>query len=88
MVLCGSLTDILPATVLIMAFTIGGSVLILRLRKMLKTPPKTSITFTMAELKQLRDDGAMSDEEYERAKQSIIDLAKGSTTDSQKTPLK
>lgn len=88
MFLFGSLSDVLPATALIMAFAIVGSVLILRLRKKFKEPPSASIAFTIAELKKLRDEGAISKEEYELAKQSIIDVAKGSTTDSQKTPLK
>lgn len=88
MFLGGTLSDVLPATALIMAIAIVGGVLILQLRNKFKKPPLASMAFTIDELKNLRDEGSISPEEYELAKQSIIDLTKGSTTDSQEKPLK
>ena len=83
MVLVGSLSEVFPALAILLVFAIAGSVLILRLRKQCKEPPSTSIAFTMDELKKLRDEGSISEEEFTLAMQSIVDLAKGSTPDSQ-----
>ncbi len=83
MFLGDSLTEILPAAGLLLAFAIVGSVIILRLRKKFKSPPRNPIAFSLGELKKLHKDGAITLEEYERAKQSIIDSTKRSTTDSQ-----
>lgn len=83
MVLVGSLSEVFPALAILLVFAIAGSVLILRLRKQFKEPPSTSIAFTMDELKKLRDEGSISEEEFTLAMQSIVDLAKGSTPDSQ-----
>ena len=86
MFLGDSLTEILPAVGLLLLFAIAGSVIILRLRKEFTSPPNNTITFSLGELKKMHEDGAITLEEYERAKQSIIDSMKVSTTDSQKTP--
>ena len=86
MFLGDSVTEILPAAGLLLLFAIAGSVIILRLRKKFTSPPNNTITFSLGELKKMREDGAITLEEYERAKQSIIDSMKVSTTDSQKTP--
>ena len=80
-----SLTDLLPAAGLLMLFAIVGSVVILRLRKKFTSLPNKAMTFSLGELKKLHEDGAITLEEFERAKQSIIDSMKVSTTDSQKT---
>ena len=73
MILGSSFADIFPALLLLLVFAIVGGVVILVLRKKLKSDFKTTTTFTLGELKKLRDAGQMSDEEYERARQSIID---------------
>ena len=85
MFLGDSLTEILPATGLLLLFAIVGSVIILRLRNKFTSPPNNIMTFSLGELKKLHEDGTLTLEEFERAKQSIIDSMKGSTTDSQKT---
>ena len=85
MFLGDSLTEILPAAGLLLLFAIVGSVIILRLRKRFTSPPNNTMTFSLGELKKLHEDGALTLEEFERAKQSIIDSMKVSTTDSQKT---
>jgi|GEM_PF-2167611 hypothetical protein len=87
MILGSGFADILPALLVLFAFTIVGSVFILRLRKNIKTPPSTTIAFTLGDLKKLRDEGAITSEEYERAKQTIIESVKKSTTDSHEKPL-
>ena len=85
MFLGDSLTEILPAAGLLLLFAIVGSLIILRLRKKFTSTPNNTITFSLGELKKLHEDGAITLEEFERAKESIIDSMKGSTTDSQKT---
>lgn len=85
MILGDSLTEILPAAGLLLLIAIVGSVIILRLRKKFTSPPNNTIPFSLGELKKLHEDGAITLEEYDRAKQSIIDSMKGTTTDSQKT---
>ena len=85
MFLGDSLTEILLAAGLLLLFAIVGSLIILRLRKKFTSPSNNTITFSLGELKKLHEDGAITLEEFERAKQSIIDSMKGPTTDSQKT---
>lgn len=80
MLLGVGVVDILPAIILLLAFTIVGGVVILGLRRKLKQPPSTTIAFTLGDLKKLRDEGSISNQEYERAKDSIIASIK-STTD-------
>jgi Flp pilus assembly protein TadG len=72
MILGSSFAAIFPALLVLLLFTIAGGVIILVLRKKLKSDFKETTTFTLSELKNLRDEGKMSDEEYERARQSII----------------
>ena len=85
MFLGDSLTDILPAAGLLLLFAIVGSVIILRLRKKITSPPSNAIPFSLGELKKMHEDGAISLVEYDRAKQSIVDSMKESTADSQKS---
>jgi hypothetical protein len=73
MVLGSAFFDILPATLLLIGFAIAGGIVILVIRKKLKSNKRTSTTFTLNELRQFRDEGTLSEEEYERAKQSIIE---------------
>jgi len=87
MFLASGYTDVLPAIILLLAFTIFGGVVIFCLRRKLKNPPSTSIAFTLGDLKKLRDDGSITNEEYERAKQSIVDYVRKTTTDIHKKQL-
>ena len=50
MILGSGFADIFPALILLFAFTIVGSVIILGLRKRLKDPPSTNIAFTLGDL--------------------------------------
>lgn len=84
MFLAVGFTDILPAIILLLAFTIVGGVVIFGLRRKLKQPPSTTIAFTLGDLKRLRDEGSISQQEYERAKDSIIASVKKTTTDISK----
>ena len=65
--------DVLPATVLLIAFVVIGAIVIFHVRNYLKSNLSPTTTFTLGELRKLRDQGAISKEEYEHAKQSIID---------------
>ena len=73
--------DVLPATLLLLAFAIVGSVVILRLRKSAKTPPGQTIPFSLHSLKKLRDEGTITHEEYGKAKQAVIDGANSGSSD-------
>ena len=72
MVLGSSFMDVLPATILLIAFAIVGGIIIFLVRKNLKSTPTKTTTFSLSELRKLRDEGTLSEEEYERARQSII----------------
>ncbi len=73
MFLGSAFMDVLPATLLLIAFTVVGGVIIFLVRKNLKQNPTKSSSFTLDELRKMRDEGTMSEEEFEHAKQSIID---------------
>jgi hypothetical protein len=87
MFLAVSFSELLPAIILLLAFAIVGSVLILTLRRKLKEPTSTTIAFTLGDLRKLRDQGDISAEEYDRAKDSIIQSVNKTTPDSQSKPL-
>jgi hypothetical protein len=87
MFLAVSFSELLPAIILLLAFAIVGSVLILALRRKLKEPTSSTIAFTLGDLRKLRDQGDISAEEYDRAKDSIIQSVKKTTPDSQSKPL-
>ena len=76
-----ALTDLLPAILLLFVIAIVGSVVILRLRKSIKSPPDRSMPFSLHSLRKLRDEGAITEEEFEKAKQSVIDHAKPESSD-------
>lgn len=73
MFLGSSFKDVLPATLLLIGFAIVGGIIIFYVRKRLKSSPSSSTTFTLSELRKMRDEGSMSEEEYEQARRSIID---------------
>lgn len=87
MTLAVGFSDILPALLLLLAFTIVGGIVILVLRRKLKQPPTSTLAFTLGDLKKLRDEGAITLQEYERAKDSIIQRVKSATTDISEKPL-
>ncbi|MBC8201329.1 MAG: SHOCT domain-containing protein [Planctomycetes bacterium] len=74
--------DVIPAILVLVIVAIVGCVVLLSLRRNVKNPPLPPIPFTLGDLKKLLDDGSITNEEYEKAKQAIIDLVKKSTTDS------
>ncbi len=77
MIFLGSvLREILPATILLIVLVIIGGVIILRARKMVKGSPKSEMPFTLSQLRKLHKRGELSDEEFERAKASMIKKAK------------
>ena len=47
----------------------------------MNSTPKQTTTFSLRDIERLRDEGQMSEDEYERARQSIIDAAKKMTSD-------
>jgi len=66
-------SDVLPATLLLIAFAVVGGVIIFVVRKRLKSNNTSTSTYTLDELRRMRDEGIMSEEEYVQARQSIID---------------
>jgi hypothetical protein len=73
MLLGSSFREVLPATLLLIGFAIIGGIIIFYVRKSMHSSPSKSTTFTLSELRSLRDEGSISEEEYEQARQSIID---------------
>lgn len=73
MFLGSSFKDVLPATLLLVCFAIVGGIIIFYVRKSLRSSPPLSSTYTLSELRKMRDEGSLSEEEYEQARQSIID---------------
>jgi uncharacterized membrane protein len=65
-------TDVLPATLVLIVITLIGGFIIFAVRKRMKSNFRGSTTFTLSQLKELREKGLISEEEYERARQSII----------------
>lgn len=77
MIFCGSsLSEILPATILLLVLIIIGGITILRVRKMAKGRYIKGVPFTLEQLRSLHAKGELSDEEFERAKASMIHNAK------------
>ena len=75
-------SEVLPSVVVLLVVAVVGCVLLLSLRRKIKYPPTSPIPFTLGDLKKLLDEGSITDTEYEKAKQAIIDCVKKSTTDS------
>jgi uncharacterized membrane protein len=77
MTLLGSvLREILPATILLVVLVIIGGFIIMRARKMVKRSMKSEMPFTLSQLRKLHKRGELSDEEFQRAKVSMIDKAR------------
>jgi len=77
MTLLGSvLQEVLPATILLIVLVIIGGIIIMRARKMVKGSPKSEMPFTLSQLRKLHKRGKLSDEEFERAKASMIKKAR------------
>ncbi len=77
MTLLGSvLREILPATILLVVLVIIGGFIIMRARKMVKGSMKSEMPFTLSQLRKLHKRGELSDEEFQRAKVSMIDKAR------------
>ena len=76
MILASAFVELLPAILLLISFAVVGGVIILILRKKMKSNSLSSSTFTLSELRKLRDEGTINEKEYDRAKQSIIDHSK------------
>ncbi len=70
------LREILPATILLVVLVIIGGFIIMRARKMVKGSKKSEMPFTLSQLRKLHKRGELSDEEFQRAKVSMIDKAR------------
>ena len=66
------LREILPATILLLVVLIAGGVVIMRARKMVKRKSNNELPFTMDQLRQLHKNREIDDEEFERAKKSML----------------
>lgn len=81
MFLSGSMSAILPAVGLLLAFTIVGSVIILQVRRNMKSPTKSISSFTLAQLQEMLDSGSITQTEFSKAKDAIIKQTRVSTPD-------
>ena len=68
--------DLLIALGLIAAFAAVGGVAIIIVRRALRAPPPTPGGFSFGDLRELRDAGEITPEEFEAARASIIAHAK------------
>lgn len=69
--------SILPYAIIIILITIiGGIVMMISRRKIDAAGPSGPVGFTLADLKELRDRGELSEAEYDRARQDVIDRAR------------
>ena len=75
MFLGSALTEILPATILLLVVVIAGGIVILRVRKMIKGNCKNEPPFTLEQLREMHENGELNDEEFERAKAAMLDAA-------------
>ncbi len=73
MLIASAFVEILPATLLLITFAVVGGLVIMMIRRNLRSKSSTTSTFTLGDLRKLRDEGKISQEEYEKAKQLIID---------------
>tara|TARA_X000000368_G_scaffold315174_1_gene252686 strand:+ start:43 stop:273 length:231 start_codon:yes stop_codon:yes gene_type:complete len=73
MFIASAFVEVLPATLLLIAFAVIGGVVIMMIRRNLRSKSSTTSTFTLGDLRKFRDEGKISQEEYEKARQLIID---------------
>ena len=81
MLLASALTEVIPATLLLITITVVGFLILMKLKKALNFKSEHTRTFSLRDIERLRDEGQMSEDEYERARQSIINAAKKLTSD-------
>ena len=81
MLLASALTEVIPATLLLITITVVGFLILMKLKKSLNFKSEQTTTFSLRDIERLRDEGQMSEDEYARARQSIIDAAKKMTSD-------
>lgn len=69
--------SILPyAAVIILVTIVGGVVMMISRRKIDSASARGPVGFSLADLKELRDRGEITSEEYERARQEVITRAR------------
>jgi len=69
---------LLPSLILVAIILVAWGVLVAVRRKLRAAAGRTGGAFTLQELRQLRDQGTLSEEEFERARASLIGLDNGS----------
>jgi len=78
---------ILPYAAAIVALAIvGGVVMMISRRKIDSAARGGPIGFTLADLKELRERGELSEQEYDRARQEVIDRARRAFRDGGNGP--
>ncbi len=81
MLLASALTEVIPATLLLIGITVVGFIILIKIKKSLSSSLERTTTFSLRDIERLRDEGQMSEDEYEKARQLIIDAAKKMTSD-------
>jgi hypothetical protein len=72
---------LLASGVLLILVVIGGAV-IFWARRQIKKPSRDEMAFSLSDLRRLRDEGKLSEEEYERARDSLLKVARGDGEDA------
>ena len=76
MFLGSAFVETLPAILLLIVLTVVGGVIILIVRKKLKSDSFEMNTYSLGELKKMLSSGAITQEEFDRAQESIISMYK------------
>jgi hypothetical protein len=79
--------EVFPWLAALIGFIIVGSIVITAVRRWQRgTGRSQGESFTLHDLRELHRQGQLSDEEFERARQAIIDQVKRSTSENEREP--
>ncbi len=78
----GDPVQILLASGLLLILVVIGGAVIFWARRQIKRPSRDEMAFSLSDLRRLRDEGRLSEEEYERARDILVKAARGSGEDA------
>ncbi|MBT5410326.1 MAG: hypothetical protein HOI88_06850 [Phycisphaerae bacterium] len=76
MFLGSAFTETLPAILLLVAFTVVGGVIIFIARKKMKSDSVETSTFSLNQLRKMLANGTITQEEFDKARESIVCMYK------------
>lgn len=84
MLLGSAFSETLPAIILLVVFTVAGGVIIFVARKKLTSNEMETSTFSLSQLRKLLANGSITQEEYDKAHESIVCMYKAERPISRK----